>query len=585
MSNLVKLALSFAAALVLVFYIFPGDDAERDADYDVVVVGAGISGLSAALELGRSGARVLVVEMNSVAGGHAVMAGGFAFADTPLQRAQGIQDSADAAYEDWMAWGETNDPDWTRAYADNATEMVHDWLTDLGVEFKVLLPSPENRVRRFHFTQGKAVHAVLPILQDALRHSNISFQWNTQVVDLIAEDGEIQGVRVRNLRDDQRRDVRAHIVLLATGGFQNDLARVRQNWAGGDAPFLLKGAGQFAVGLGHDLAMGTGAGSTRFDTHVTFLNGLRNPRDPESALIASNPNWVWVNTGGRRFANEAASDKALLPEVLQQPGSTYWAIVDANGRKSFRIRDAVWLDATRVASEILDNPSVVLKDGSIEGLAAQMGVDPVVLKNTLDRYNAFIQTGEDIDFSRFGSGQQRLPSVVAEPPFYAMPLFLVTRKNLGGIAVDRDLNVVDAKGTPIEGLYASGELTGVVGINGSHGMSGTFLGPSVFTGRIAAQSILKCLQRLDDWQPAQIDTLVGDAVNPDPDWSPAFDAEDLTAMLDVPREGYWHFETAHTHVLEQEWNCAMCHSPEQPMSPVSTREGKLQQTDICLACH
>jgi len=582
--NYPKLALAFAAALVLVFYVLPGDQGEPNPDYDVVVVGAGISGLSAALELGRAGARVLVVEMNSVAGGHAVMAGGFAFADTPLQRAQGIQDSPDAAFEDWMAWGETNDPDWTRAYADGATEMVYDWLTDLGVEFKVLLPSPENRVRRFHFTQGKAVHAVLPILQEALRLSNITFDWNTEAVDLLAADGQIQGVKLRNLRDDVQRDVRAHAVLLATGGFQNDLDRVRRNWAGGDAPFLLKGAGHFAVGLGHDLAMGGGAAATRYDTHVTFLNGLRDPRDPASALIASNPNWVWVNTLGRRFADESASDKALLPEIFSQPDSTYWAIVDSKGRNSFRIRDAVWLNASTVSSEILDNPDVVLKADSLEALAALMEIDAGELQATLDRYNGSIQNGQDIDFGRFGEGQKRLPSVIAEPPFYAMPLFPVTRKNLGGIAVDQNLNVTDAGGNRIEGLFAAGELTGVVGINGDHGMSGTFLGPSVFTGRLAGQAVLRKLETIADWQPAEIVRSEPDETA-DADWLPIFDTGDLIELIEMDRSGYWHFETAHAFVLEQQWACTMCHSSDHPMTPISAREDKLIQTTTCLSCH
>jgi len=582
--NFIINALAFAAAVLLVFYSLRGDEDEPGPDYDVVVVGAGISGLSAALELGRAGARVLVVEMNSVAGGHAVMAGGFAFADTPLQRAQGIQDSPDAAYEDWMAWGETNDPVWTRAYADNATDMVYRWLTDLGVDFKVLLPSPENRVRRFHFTQGKAVHAVLPILQEALRHSNISFVWNTQAIDLLAAEGQVQGVTLRNLRNDERQDVRAQMVLLTTGGFQNDLDRVRQNWAGGDAPTLLKGAGQFAIGLGHDLALDSGAAATRYDTHVTFLNGLRDPRDPDSALIASNPNWLWVNAQGQRFANEAASDKALLPEILKLPGNSYWAIVDTKGRKTFRIRDAVWLNASTVSAEILDNPSVVLKADTIDALAAQMDLNSAQLQSALERYNAFIESGDDSDFGRFGATNQRLPSAIAEPPFYAMPLFLVTRKNLGGIAVDQNLNVVDAGGAPIEGLYAAGELTGVVGINGRHGMSGTFLGPSVFTGRLAGQSILRRLQTRVGWQPAESLRLERGA-SVDANWQPEFGMDDLESMLEVSRPGYWHFETAHAFVLEQQWDCAMCHSADHPMSTVSAREDKLLQTNICLSCH
>ena len=88
-------------------------------DADVIVVGAGIAGLAAALEAESHGARVLVIEANSMAGGHAVKAGGFALVDTPLQRAKGYRDSPDIAYRDLMAWGEDADPWWVRYYADN----------------------------------------------------------------------------------------------------------------------------------------------------------------------------------------------------------------------------------------------------------------------------------------------------------------------------------------------------------------------------------------------------------------------------------------------------------------------------------
>ena len=133
---------------------------EMRFDADAIFVGAGISGLSAAVDMGRTGVDVLVVDMNSVAGGHAIIAGGVAIVGTPVQQKAGFVDSPDLAYADWMEWTEDGDPEWTRYYVENSREMIYDWATELGVEFVRAAPAHANSVPRFHFTEGRAVHLV-----------------------------------------------------------------------------------------------------------------------------------------------------------------------------------------------------------------------------------------------------------------------------------------------------------------------------------------------------------------------------------------------------------------------------------------
>ena len=102
----------------------------------VVVVGAGLSGLSAALELADGGARVVVVDMSSVYGGHAVMSqGGVSVVATPVQQAAGEKDSPDLAYKDFIDWGEGANREWVRYYVDHSREQIYDWLIELGVQF------------------------------------------------------------------------------------------------------------------------------------------------------------------------------------------------------------------------------------------------------------------------------------------------------------------------------------------------------------------------------------------------------------------------------------------------------------------
>ncbi len=553
---------------------------QRPLDAHVVVVGAGPAGLAAALELARGGVSVVVVDANSVGGGHGVMAGGLALVDTPLQEKRGFTDSPERAFADWMAWGEDNDPGWTRAYAEQSRSQVYDWLTDMGVQFVALIPTPENSVPRFHFTRGKAVHAILPLFRQALDMPNIRFVWNSRVTRLITEKGAVTGVEMTNLRTGHTASLTALGVILATGGNQGDLEKVAAAWPA-DTPRpdpLLVGAGHFADGSGRDLAVEAGAALRHPDRQVIFLGGLRNPRDPSGrrALVASSREALWVNAQGRRFTNEAAPDKINGARVLAQKPARYWMILDANTIDRLSVRDALWLDRATLTAEIVNNPDITVSAPDLATLARQAGLPPAALSATLARYNALIDAGEDVDFGRF-TAQTSRPPRLDTPPFYAIQLFPLTRKSLGGIAVDHAARAVTAEGAPVPGLYAAGEVTGVAGINGRYGMSGTFVGPAIFMGRVAARAFL-----------ADHEHAAATALSPAPKAAmpaPAAGMEDLAEQIAQRRPGYWHFEQAHSLVIERRLSCTQCHTDTQSMAPALSKAAMRARTTTCLTCH
>src|ERR1041385_74501 len=118
---------------------------------DVVVVGAGIAGLTTALEAARGGARVTVVDIASVFGGHAVVSeGGLALVGTPLQEKLGVHDSPDLAYGDFLRWGEDPNTEWVRIYVDRSRRDTYDWMVELGVHFDGLRIPSGNSAARFH---------------------------------------------------------------------------------------------------------------------------------------------------------------------------------------------------------------------------------------------------------------------------------------------------------------------------------------------------------------------------------------------------------------------------------------------------
>ena len=228
---------------------------------DAIMVGAGLSGLAAAVEMGREGVNMVVLDMNSVMGGHAVMAGGFAIVDTPVQRDAGFEDSAEKACADWMDWTEDGDPAWTRYYAENSRAMIYDWMADMGVQFVRVQAGHENSVPRFHFTPRGALDVVLALYREALTLPGVAFEWNEVVHSLVVEEGRVTGVTTRNLRAGVERTLHAPHVVLATGGFEGNLERVLEYWRT-DLPKpdrLLLGASIHATGTGHDLAEEAGA--------------------------------------------------------------------------------------------------------------------------------------------------------------------------------------------------------------------------------------------------------------------------------------------------------------------------------------
>jgi len=562
----------------------PPSDAQPTADAaQAIVVGAGLAGLSAAVEMGRRGVDVLVVDRNSVAGGHTVLAGGVALVQTPVQEAAGIDDSPQQAYRDWMSWTEDGDAEWTRYYAEHSREMIYDWVTAMGVKFVRVAPGHGNSVPRFHFTSGRAVHLVLPIYRTALGLPNVRFLFNQRVDRLLRDGNRVTGIVATDLRSGAQQTLRAANVVLATGGFENDTDRVLANWMP-DLPRpdrLFSGAAPSATGSGHDMATAAGARLDRIDRHYIYVNGLPDPRDPEHhhALTAGNESSVWVNAQGRRFTNEAGYDKDILVAILRQTPNAYWAIFDNAARDGFAARGAAWLKNPGQDHPLLEDPAVVLQAQTLGELAQMAKLPEAALRETVGRYNAMIDAGTDTDFGRFSSPDDTPPKI-SQPPYFAVQLFLMTRKTMGGVAVDRQMRALDDGGRVIPGLYAVGELNGSLGINGRHGLDGTFLGPAILSGRLAGQSIAAAYPDAAPAQGAPDADARGDA-----GWRPALTAADLDKLLAVPRDGYWHFETSHALVRERGYPCTACHSSRLPFAPVTETAGRLAQTAVCTTCH
>ena len=537
---------------------------------DLIIVGAGLAGLSAALEAGRSGAKVLVIDEASIFGGHAIMSEGeLNIVGSPLQRSRGIQDSADLAYRDFTKWGGDNDPLWVRYYVEHSKVEIFDWVTRMGVTFNGLNPHEGSSVPRIHLTDGRGLGLVRPIYLECLINPNITFLWNLEVKSLVSRSGTVQAVTGRNLRTGEDFEYRAKAVILATGGFQSNNALALANWPAKlpKPPVLLAGSGVNSKGSGLKLATDVGAALFHLDHQWNYVYGLPDPRYPGLQRgLSISVDGVLVNNKGIDFMLQGLSIAERFSAAVSQPESTYWQIFDDQQRLNFWVSGTDWANPATIQRVLFDDPSLIKRAGTLAELAQTTGLPVDPLTKSVMEYN------EDHK------------DKIQTPPFYAAQLFPLARKSMGGISIDHQAHVLDTHSKPIPGLYAAGEVTGEANINGKQALEGTFLGPAIITGRVAARTVLA------DFSIHKAKVLIVEPndshqTNDSPNTIPCLSCHQLPSMIDKPRRGYWHFERVHKIVLETHRDCSECHSGMGKPATPQHRTNPLIQANSCTVCH
>jgi uncharacterized protein len=558
-------------------------------DADIIIVGAGISGLCAALEAGRGNAKVLVIDMFSVFGGAGVMSqGGICLIDSPVQRAIGIKDNQKMAFKDFMEYGECGNKEWVKYYVNNSVSEIYDWIVAMGVTFEEVWLLPGDSVPRFHNIKGRGLGLVGPIYRECIKNPNIRFIWNTEVKNLLIKDVRVVGVVTQDIRTNNKKSYIAPVVILATGGFQSNLDMVRENWPK-EAPFpdrILIGSGINSSGSGHRLAYEAGARLSNLDHQWNYVMGLPDPRSPGTnrGLNVKNMSAIWVNAQGRRFTCEYDSPKKNFPMLVAQKPATYWAVFDENSKRNFFVSGSHWADFNQIEKEILNNPDLVKTSSTIEGLAGLAELPEKALAETVQRYNEMVDKGIDLDFGRFGPTLSYKPNKIIQPPFYAVQLFPLTRKSMGGVVIDMSCRVLDQSEHVIPGLYAVGELTGQAGVNGNAAIEGTFLGMCIITGRIAGRSVLSELKIKSE--PCTVSNGIPSRSTPvQAESSDCMACHDMELLLEQSRPGYWHFNKSHRVVQERKDECLFCHPELYPYQKEKHQISPLSQFDSCAICH
>ena len=524
---------------------------------DVVVIGAGIAGVTAAIELLARGRRVLLLDRDAEAnmGGLAKESfGGLWFAGTALQRRYGIRDGAGQGLRDWHAFAEFEPGDhwpraWAEAYVQRSNSEVFDWLRRIGVQFMPMplwvergLHRPGNSVPRWHIVWGTG-HELQVVLNRHLLASahrdKLQLRFDHRVDSLVATNGRINGCRGVLEGHAAEFEATGEAVIIASGGINGDLARVRQHWpADWSRPpdVILNGSHQFADGRLHDAAVRVGARITHLDWQWNYAAGVRHwqPRRPAHGLSLVPPkSALWLNWRGERIGPmplvAGFDTHDLVAQICRQPRGYSWQLLNRRIMlKELAISGGEFNPAIRTKNRrqvardlLLGNhwlfdqltqhcPDVVMASTLAElvarmnALAGDGSVDRQAVATAARDYDACIDLGprfhtdeqlRRIEFARRWIGD-RLRTCkfqkILDPkagPLIAIREFIISRKSMGGLQTDLQCRVLDDDGAAIPGLYAAGESAGFGGggMNGKRSLEGTFLGGCLLGGRIAGR--------------------------------------------------------------------------------------------------
>jgi predicted oxidoreductase len=466
----------------------------RHIETDIAIIGAGGAGMAAGIEALDAGARAVAFEKAAEPGGAAIISGGGCLiVGSPLQKENGIEDTPDLAFDDWIRWGGASaDEVWARYYIEHSLHDLYFWAEGLGVRWADMKPQEGNSVVRWTRADRNGL-GLMTRLIDGFYSRGGEIVGHTEITGIRRDGGRVTGIQGLNAETGEPVEVTSKVVLVSTGGFNSNLDMVLEMRPDLAKDRIMEGSGRGSTGDGHRLVRELGGYLTHMD-HIWFYvyatPDYRDPAQRRGLVFRQAPGYIWVNQQGRRFHNEARSGgNSASPALLAQTPRHAWAILDAPMTATMEIADPYYRDGDKVArdkvEELLENSPFIRKAGTPAQLAEEIGVDAAAFLDTVKRYNA--ACAQELETEPEFGKPLRLSKAFDTPPYYAVQIFPLARKNFGGIKTDIKCRVLDRHFEPIPGLYASGEACGMAGghINGRAGLEGTMLGPSIFSGRVA----------------------------------------------------------------------------------------------------
>ena len=486
---------------------------EETLDTDIVIIGAGGAGMTAAITAAQAGKSVIIVEKGEITGGNSSRAtGGMNAADTALQdknefeQAAGVEKVLEKAKEfselnelaatvakqwaDYQASPEgyfdtyelymldtivgghnVNNYELVKTFANNTAAGV-EWLAglDTPIELTSVGSFGGASVKRIHRpvdADGKTMSVgsyMIPLLQKNCEDLGVKIYMATKANEILLTDGAASGIKASS--DTTNYTINAKSVIVATGGFAANIDLV-VNYKPEYDGFITTNAATI-TGDGIKMAEAVGANlvdmeqiqihpTVHQETGKMITEGLRG----DGAIL--------VNQEGVRFCDELGTRDVVSGHELKQTGSYAYLIVDQK-----------MVDKSAVIGKYIKG-GLTISGGDLKELATAMGCDEATLTTTLETWNNAVTSGNDAEF-----GRTSFAETLDTAPYYAIKIAPGVHHTMGGIEIDTNTEVLDTKGAVIPGLYAAGEVTG--GVHGGNRLGGNAVADFVVFGRIAGEA-------------------------------------------------------------------------------------------------
>ena len=491
-----------------------GSAEDSTVEADVVVVGAGGAGMTAAITAAAEGKSVVILESQSMVGGNSVRAtGGMNAGKTVYQDENEFGESAGvektlktaaekyadnetitalaktvseqwAAYQanptgyfdsvelmelDTMIGGKgINDPELVETLCANSADAI-DWLDEHGITLHNVSSFGGASVKRIHRpvnAEGKTVSVgsyMIPLLQENCEKAGVKMMLDTTATEILTDaNGAAVGVKATGASGETV-TVNAKAVVLATGGFGANLDMVvkykpeLKGFMTTNAPGI--------QGQGIEMAQAIGAATVDMDqiqihptveanTAALITEGLRG----DGAVL--------INAEGKRFIDEVGTRDVVSAAEIAQTGSYSWLVVDQ-----------AMVDASSVIQGYIKKGYTVT-GATYEELGKAMGVDAAAFAETMEKWNGYVEAKNDPDF-----GRTSFANPLNTAPYYAVKVTAGVHHTMGGLKINANTEVLNEKGEVIPGLFAAGEVTG--GVHGANRLGGNAVADFTVFGRIA----------------------------------------------------------------------------------------------------
>ena len=491
-----------------------GSAEDSTVEADVVVVGAGGAGMTAAITAAGEGKSVVILESQSMVGGNSVRAtGGMNAGKTVYQDENEFGESAGvektlktaaekyadnetitalaktvseqwAAYQanptgyfdsvelmelDTMIGGKgINDPELVETLCANSADAI-DWLDEHGITLHNVSSFGGASVKRIHRpvnAEGKTVSVgsyMIPLLQENCEKAGVQILLNTTANEILTDaNGAAVGVKATGASGETV-TVNAKAVVLASGGFGANLDMVvkykpeLKGFMTTNAPGI--------QGQGIEMAQAIGAATVDMDqiqihptveanTAALITEGLRG----DGAVL--------INAEGKRFIDEVGTRDVVSAAEIAQTGSYSWLVVDQ-----------AMVDASSVIQGYIKKGYTVT-GATYEELGKAMGVDAAAFAETMEKWNGYVEAKNDPDF-----GRTSFANPLNTAPYYAVKVTAGVHHTMGGLKINANTEVLNEKGEVIPGLFAAGEVTG--GVHGANRLGGNAVADFTVFGRIA----------------------------------------------------------------------------------------------------